>query len=103
MRAVHPGEILKDELEELGIKPTEFARQIDVPANRVSQLINGKRGVSPDTALRLGHWFGMDPQFWMNLQVQFDLLQADKANGEAIRYLPTRDTKAGAGNQPSTV
>ena len=102
MRAVHPGEILKDELDELGIRPTEFARQIDVPANRVSQLINGKRDVSPDTALRLGHWFGMDPQFWMNLQVQFDLLQADKANGEAIRHLPTRDTKAGAGNQAST-
>ena len=86
------------------VAPYQQALEIeaDVPANRVSQLINGKRDVSPDTALRLGHWFGMDPQFWMNLQVQFDLLQADKANGEAIRHLPTRDTKAGAGNQAST-
>ena len=57
MRATHPGEILKDELEELGITPTEFARQIDVPSNRVSQIIAGKRAITADTALRFGHWF----------------------------------------------
>jgi addiction module HigA family antidote len=54
-RAVHPGEILQDELEGLGITPTEFARQIDVPANRVSQIIGGKRAITGDTALRFGH------------------------------------------------
>ena len=70
MRAVHPGEVLKGELEELGITPTELARQIEVPANRVSQIISGKRSVTGDTALRLGHWFGVDPQFWLNLQAQ---------------------------------
>jgi antitoxin HigA-1 len=59
-RTVHPGEILKDEL---AITPTEFARQIDVPPNRVSQIIAGKRSVTGDTALRFGHWFGTDPQF----------------------------------------
>ena len=90
MRAVHPGAILKDELEELGITPTEFARQIDVPANRVSQIIAGKRGITGDTALRFGHWFGTDPQFWLNLQAQWDLVQAEQETGEAIRHLPTR-------------
>ena len=90
MRAVHPGIVLKDELEELGITPTEFARQIDVPANRVSQIIAGKRGITGDTALRFGHWFGTDPQFWLNLQAQWDLVQAERETGEAIRHLPTR-------------
>ena len=89
-RAVHPGGILKDELDELGITPTELARQIDVPPNRVSQIIAGKRSITGDTALRLGHWFGTDPQFWLNLQVQFDLAVADRQIGKAIRHLPTR-------------
>ena len=89
-RAVHPGQILKDELEELGVTPTEFARQIDVPPNRVSQIINGKRSITGDTALRFGHWFGLEPQFWLNLQVHFDLVAAEKAVGAAIRRLPTK-------------
>ena len=92
MRAVHPGQVLKDELEELSITPTEFSRQIDVPPNRVSQIIAGKRSITGDTALRFGHWFGTDPQFWLNLQAQFDLLQADKETGEMIRHLPTRSS-----------
>ena len=89
-RAVHPGQILKEELAELGITPTEFARQIDVPANRVSQIIHGKRSISGDTALRFGHWFGIEPQFWLNLQAHFDLVLADEKTGDAIRLLPTR-------------
>ena len=89
-RAVHPGRILQDELAELGVTPTEFARQIDVPANRVSQIINGKRSITGDTALRFGHWFGVEPQFWLNLQAHFDLVCADKETGDAIRLLPTR-------------
>ena len=72
-RSVHPGEILKDELEEFGVSQAAFARQIDVPPNRVSQIIAGKRSVTGDTALRFGHWFGVEPQFWLNLQSQFDL------------------------------
>lgn len=99
MRAVHPGHVLKDELEELGITPTEFARQIDVPPNRVSQIIGGKRSITGDTALRFGHWFGTDPQFWLNLQSQFDLAQADKETGETIRHLPTRASYATLGKQ----
>ena len=89
-RAVHPGKVLKGELEELGITPTEFARQIAVPPNRVSQIIAGKRSVTGDTALRFGHWFGVEPQFWLNLQAQYDLVLADREAGAAIRHLPTR-------------
>lgn len=93
IRAVHPGQVLKDELEELGVTPTELSRQIEVPPNRVSQIIAGKRSITGDTALRFGHWFGMDPQFWLNLQAQFDLAQADKETGESIRHLPTRASR----------
>lgn len=88
-RVVHPGEVLKDELVELGVTPTEFARQITVPPNRVSQIIAGKRSITGDTALRFGHWFRMDPQFWLNLQSQFDLAVADRRVGSAVRALPT--------------
>ena len=90
MRSVHPGEVLKGELEESGITPTELARQIAVPPNRVSQIIAGKRSITGDTALRFGHWFGVDPQFWLNLQAHYDLVLADRETGAAIRHLPTR-------------
>lgn len=89
-RAAHPGEILKDELAEIGVSPTELSRQIEVPANRMSQIINGKRSVTGDTALRLGHWFGMNPQFWMNLQTQYDLASAQNSIGKQVRLLPQK-------------
>ena len=89
-RAVHPGLVLKDELAEMGVTPTELARQIEVPSNRISQIIAGKRSITGDTALRFGHWFGTEPQFWLNLQAQFDLAEAEREIGEAIRRLPTR-------------
>ena len=88
-RVVHPGEVLRDELAEFGVTPTAFARQIDVPPNRVSQIIAGKRSVTGDTALRFGHWFGVDPQFWLNLQTQFDLAAAERRAGAVVRELPT--------------
>ena len=94
-RAVHPGEVLKGELDELGITPTAFARQIAVPPNRVSQIVSGKHAITGDTALRFGHWFGADPQFWLNLQAQYDLAQAHRATGSAIGRLPTRASVAG--------
>lgn len=93
-RTVHPGEILKEELETLGVSPAEFSRQIKVPPNRVSQIISGKRSITGDTALRLGHWFGIDPQFWISLQAQFDLAVAYAATGDDIRRLPTRADQA---------
>ena len=90
MRAVHPGEVLKDELDELGITPTEFARQIDVPPNRISQIIAGKRAVTGDTALRFGHWFGTEPQFWLNLQSAYEIRIAEEKAGREIARLPVR-------------
>ena len=98
-RAIHPGVILKDELDELGVTPTEFARQIDVPPNRVSQIIGGKRAVTGDTALRFGHWFGTDAQFWINLQAQFDLAIANKEIGAEIKKLPTSASLPPRGHQ----
>jgi addiction module HigA family antidote len=89
-RPIHPGEILADELEELQITPTELARQIGVPANRVSQIINGKRAITGDTALRLAHWFGMSPQFWLNLQSAYEIETAERAVGGEVAKLPRR-------------
>lgn len=88
--AIHPGEILKGEREELGVMPTKLARQIAVPPNRISQIIGGRRSISGDTALRLGHWFGSSPEFWLNLQSAYDLRIAAQTVGRRIARLPTR-------------
>ena len=93
-RAVHPGEILIEELNELGITPTEFARQISVPPNQISRIIAGKLSITGDTALRFGHWFDVESQFWMNLQTQYDLAQAERQVGEIVRTLPTVTERA---------
>ena len=87
---IHPGAILADELAELQVSPTELARQIAVPANRISQIIQGKRSITGDTALRLGHWFRTSAQFWLNLQTAYDLRVAAEDAGDAIARLPTR-------------
>jgi antitoxin HigA-1 len=89
LKAIHPGEILADELEERQVSASELARQINVPANRISQLLRGSRAITGDTALRLGHWLGMNPQFWMNLQSQYDLALALEVSGRDIEKLPT--------------
>ena len=88
--AIHPGEILADELDELAVSPTELARQIEVPANRITQIVQGKRAVTGDTALRLGHWFGTSAQFWLNLQTAHDIRVAAQQVGAEIKRLPTR-------------
>jgi antitoxin HigA-1 len=94
--AIHPGEILADELAELGVTPTELSRQINVhvPPNRVTQIIHGRRGVTGDTALRLGHWFGTSAQFWLNLQSAYDIRVAGEKAGQEIAQLPTRPAGA---------
>jgi antitoxin HigA-1 len=89
---IHPGEILADELSEIGITPTELARQLEVPANRITQIVRGKRAITGDTALRLGHWFSMSPQFWLNLQTAYELRLAERQAGQQINRLPTRPT-----------
>jgi addiction module HigA family antidote len=87
---IHPGEQLAEELRELGVTAAELSRQIDVPVNRITGIINGQRGITADTALRLGHWFGTSPQFWMNLQQQYELRLAEKEVGAQVASLPRR-------------
>ena len=87
---IHPGEILEDELGELGITPTELARQLRVPHNRLTQIIQGKRAITGDTAIRLGHWFGTGPNFWMNLQALHDVRLAEQESGAEVAKLPRR-------------
>lgn len=82
---IHPGEILKDELDELGMSAAGFARSLDVPANRVSQILAGKRAISTDTAVRLGYWLGTGPELWLNLQRQHELRRVEETDGAAIR------------------
>lgn len=93
---IHPGEILADELDELDITPTELSRQIGVPPNRISQIIQGKRAITGDTALRLGHWFKSSAEFWLNLQTAYDLRVASKEVGRTIAKLPTRPERRAA-------
>ena len=88
--AIHPGEILRDELDEIGVTPTELSRQINVPPNRMTQIVRGQRGVTGDTALRLGRWFGSSAQFWLNLQGAYDLRIAEERAGAEIERLPQR-------------
>jgi len=71
--AIHPGEHLAEELEALGMSAAELARQLKVPTNRVTGILNGQRAVTGDTALRLGHFFGTSPEFWLNLQSLYEL------------------------------
>jgi len=85
---IHPGEHLAEELKELGISAAELARQIVVPVNRVTGIINGQRAVTADTALRLGHWFGTSPEFWLNLQKLYELCLAREEIGDHVEKLP---------------
>ena len=87
--AIHPGEHLVEQLEELAMSAAELARQLGVPTNRITAILNGQRAITGDTALRLGHFFGNSPQFWLNLQAMYDLRLAEKEVGAKIRSLPT--------------
>jgi addiction module HigA family antidote len=88
--AIHPGEILRDELTELGVTPTELSRQINVPPNRLTEIIHGRRSVTGDTALRLARWFGTSARFWLNLQSAYDIRTAEERVGPEIKRLPQR-------------
>jgi len=83
--AIHPGEHIADELEELGMSASQLARDLDIPANRLTEIIRGRRGISADTALRLARWMGTSPQFWMNLQRNYELRLAEQEHGDEIR------------------
>ncbi|MHB8411944.1 MAG: HigA family addiction module antitoxin [Candidatus Acidiferrales bacterium] len=86
--AIHPGEHLAEELESLNMSAAELARKIGVPTNRVTQILNGTRAITGDTALRLAHFFGTSAQFWLNLQSLYDLRLAEKKTGKSINALP---------------
>jgi addiction module HigA family antidote len=86
--AIHPGEHLAQVLAELDMSAAALARKIDVPTNRITGIINGQRAVTGDTALRLAHFFGTSPEFWLNLQKLYELRLAQQASGAAIRRLP---------------
>ena len=85
---IHPGEHLAAELESLDMSAAELARQIRVPTNRVTQILNGQRAVTGDTALRLGHFFGTSAEFWLNLQKLYELRLAEQQSGREVRALP---------------
>lgn len=82
---IHPGEILADELQELGMSAAEVARILHVPTNRITQILARKRAVTADTALRLGQWLGTGPELWLNLQKSYELRQAEDKSGNEIR------------------
>ena len=86
--AIHPGEHLGEELKALDMSATELARQLEVPTNRVTGVLNGQRAITGDTALRLGHFFGTSPEFWLNLQSLYELRMAEKRAGKTIKGLP---------------
>ena len=85
---IHPGEHLADELQALGLSANQLAKELGVPTNRITQIIRGRRGISGDTALRLGRWFGTGPDIWMNLQKNYELRLAEREIGEALQKIP---------------
>lgn len=87
--AIHPGEHLAEQLGELSMSAAELGRKLGVPTNRVTAILNGQRAITGDTALRLGHFFGNSPQFWLGLQALYDLRIAEKKAGAEISGLPT--------------
>jgi addiction module HigA family antidote len=86
---IHPGEILADELEALGLSALALSKALHVPHNRISQILAGKRGISADTALRLSQLLGTTPMFWLNLQKSYELRCTEQERGESIRKIIT--------------
>jgi addiction module HigA family antidote len=87
--ALHPGEHLAEELRELGMSAAELARRLGVPTNRITEILNGRRAITGDTALRLAHFFGTSAEFWLNLQSLYEIRVARRRLGARIRALPT--------------
>jgi len=82
---IHPGDLLRDELQEIGVSLNELARALRVPMNRISAIVNGKRAITVDTAMRLARYFGTSPQYWLNLQMAYDLELAGQGTGLQIQ------------------
>jgi addiction module HigA family antidote len=92
--AIHPGDHLAEELETLNPSAAELARQLKVPTNRITRILNGQRAITGDTALRLGHFFGTSAEFWLNLQSLYELRLAEKKAWRSIKVLPTLKQRA---------
>ena len=92
---IHPGETLREDLDALGMSAAELARRIEVPVNRITEILNGRRSITGDTALRLGRFFGTSGEFWLNLQKLYELRLAERKSGPAIARLPTLDADRG--------
>lgn len=86
--AIHPGEHLAEELTELGMSAAGLARNLNVPTNRITAILNGQRAITGDTALRLAHFFGTSAEFWLNLQGLYELRVARKKVGSSLHALP---------------
>ncbi len=86
---IHPGETLREDIEALGMSAAELARRIEIPVNRITQILNGQRAVTGDTALRLGQFFGTSGEFWLNLQKLYELRRAEFEHGARIKLLPS--------------
>ena len=86
---IHPGAHLAERLAELNMSAAELGRRLAVPTNRITGILNGQRGITGDTALRLGHFFGMPAEHWLNLQTVYELGVAERKLGAALRRLPT--------------
>ncbi|MGD0760876.1 MAG: HigA family addiction module antitoxin [Candidatus Sulfotelmatobacter sp.] len=87
--AIHPGEHLAAELDELEMSAAELARRLNVPTNRITEILNGRRAITGDTALRLAHFFDTTAEFWLNLQSLYEIRMARQKAGKSIRVLPT--------------
>lgn len=87
--AIHPGKHLSEELKELNMSAAALARHLKVPTNRITEILNGRRSITGDTALRLAHFFGTSAEFWLNLQMLYELRRAEKKTRKTIKALPT--------------
>ncbi len=85
---IHPEEHLAEELRELNMSAAELARQLEVPTNRITEILNGRRAITGDTTLRLAHFFGTTPEFWLNLQSLYEIRLAQSKSGKSIKSLP---------------
>lgn len=92
---IHPGETLREDLDAFGMSAAELARRIEVPPNRITEILNGRRSITGDTALRLGRFFGTSGEFWLNLQKLYELRLAVRKSGSAIARLPTLEVDRG--------
>ena len=101
MRPVHPGEILSEELEELGMSANALAKALHVPTNRITAILKGQRGMTANTALRLSRFFGTTPHLWLNLQKAFELRAAEIESGTDIaeQVQPRETAKGGVGSR----